>query len=247
MDFPREVVIRKSIHLLFTLTLLIPFTPIFNLFLSNAISILQYYLIMAVASSILNAVKVKNPIIGSEILHRIKSFRKKMLNDLYNIKMMKPSPWSTSIIEKLELMGNFIEKFEEGINNQLNMVERRYERIGGYIGISAGIIGVLFSYIFFKKYVIYGIYALIVVDPVGAIVGKMFGKRRIKWSNASLEGSTSEFLAYAFLLYLLGFKPHIAILSSLITTLAEIYGIEDNLFIPIAASGSLYFLLSTEI
>ncbi|HDJ89150.1 MAG TPA: hypothetical protein ENG40_00445, partial [Thermoprotei archaeon] len=221
MDLPRETLIRKSIHILFTFLLFIPFTPIYSIFCKDC-SPIQYYLFMAIVSSILNAIKIKNPIIGSEIIERIRSFRREMINDLHNIRMMKTLPLGSSLIEKLEMMENFIEEFERNMDIQLNLAERRYEKIGGYIGVSAGIIGILFSYIFFKEYAIYGIYALMIVDPVGAIIGKMYGSRRIKWSNASLEGSIAEFLAYALFLLLIGFKPCISLITSLITTLAEI-------------------------
>jgi len=66
-------------------------------------------------------------------------------------------------------------------------------------------------------------------DPSGAIVGRLYGKNKIKYTNKSLEGSLAVFSTSLFLLYgTLGYK----IFNAFMITLIELYsGKLDNIII----------------
>ncbi len=121
------------------------------------------------------------------------------------------------------------------LTEMIEGMERDYERRAGYVGLLYGVIGVSISYMLFDGFAIYGIGGLATTDVFSSLVGSRAGRRRLPLSDGTLEGFLAGFAAY--LLPLLMFEhPARALAIALASSIAELYGIEDNLSIPVAAS-----------
>jgi len=121
-------------------------------------------------------------------------------------------------------------------------LERDYERRAGWIGLLTGVIGIGGSYIVFKSCFIAGVLAMILVDGISAIAGISFGRRRIPLSKGTVEGTLAGFLSY-FIALVLILDPVRSAIIALLTSIAELYGIEDNISVPMVSS-FLFYLLS---
>ena len=124
--------------------------------------------------------------------------------------------------------------------SSLESLERDYERRAGWIGLLTGVIGIGSSYIIFRDCFIAGVLAMIFVDGISAIVGISIGRRRIPLSKGTLEGTLAGFLSY-FLVMIFVIDPIKSLIIAFFTSTAELYGIEDNISVPIVSS--LLFLL----
>ena len=234
--------LRKAVHIIFCAILLLPLTKVLSL-IPMDIEPLQYYLSLGVIAATVNSIQVKRPLLSVEIRERMISARKRILEEILNLRIMKILPLGQKVIEGIDELGDMLEKLESSFNEQIRRMERSYEKVGGYIGVTLGIIGVAFSYAMVRDYTIYGIYALMIMDPVGAIIGIMYGRNRIPFSNATIEGAAAEFIVFTiFLVFALSIDVYRSILIALIATVAEVFGVEDNLFIPVAVSLATYIL-----
>jgi len=84
-------------------------------------------------------------------------------------------------------------------------------------------------------------YILIIGDTMAAIVGKTWGRTRIR--DKSLEGSLAFFIFSCIALALFGrVVPQVAILGTLVATVVELVPlpVNDNLTIPISSGVSMY-------
>lgn len=215
----RPEILRKLIHMLFSLIMYLP------LYIAHIINVnpIQFYALIIALSTWVYALKVKGPPPGINL-------------DEIMRKLLRDTGEQFKIIEKA------ISSVEQIIND----IEREYEKRAGWIGLLAGAVGISVSYIIFNNFFIVGVLALAVLDGVAAIVGITFGKKRIPYSHGTIEGTSAGAIAY-FLVLLFIMKPGNAFIVTLITTIAELYGIEDNITVPISATATFFILSSLKI
>jgi len=225
-----SLILRKIIHLMLVTLLFLPFVVDIRIF---GLTTLTYYSILLLVSAFINSIQVKKPPLVKIVLEHIEETRNKFFAKISSIE---------SKSEINAFIVSFLSEIEHTLIPQINAAIRDYERLGGYIGITFGAIGVLVSNILFKNYVFYGALALAVVDTVTALVGKFLGKTRIPGTNATLEGSLAGLVAFFVTLSLIKVNAIAALIISTLTVIAEAYGVEDNLAIPLTASFTAYLL-----
>jgi dolichol kinase len=221
----KAVALRKLIHVVLSVFLIIPFIiDLSNYGLTNTL----YFTVIALGASIIYAVQVKRPIITLVIIDAITSVRKSILQQL------SKSPIGSVIF--LETVEDGLIRLEKTFKDLLETVERDYERRSGYLGILMGAIGVLLSQLLVGNYVIYGIMSLIIYDTMSALGGVLMGRVKLPFSNATMEGALIGMASLALVLYLITGRLIGTLAITVTAALAEAYGIEDNLAIPITTS-----------
>jgi dolichol kinase len=117
----------------------------------------------------------------------------------------------------------------------IERLERDYERRAGWIGLLTGVVGIGSSYMIFKDCFVAGVLAMIFVDGISAIAGISIGKRRVPMSKGTLEGTLAGFLSY-FVVMAFMMDPVRSAVIATITSFTELYGIEDNISVPLVSS-----------
>ncbi|ACB07907.1 phosphatidate cytidylyltransferase [Candidatus Korarchaeum cryptofilum] len=135
-----------------------------------------------------------------------------------------------------------LEAMVESFEKLISMVERDYERRSGWLGMMSGLIGGASSYFIFGHHMIYGVLALVFVDGISAIFGMNFGRRGVPFSNKTIEGTLSGFLSFYIILIPITGKLIESLILAAASSISELYGIEDNISVPIVASAVSYFL-----
>ncbi len=210
----RPEIIRKMIHMLFSIVMYLP------LQISYFIKIdpVQFYAVVVAIVTWIYALKVKGPPPGIDL----DEMRRKLRESGEQFKI--------------------IDKAISSVEQLIGDIERDYEKKSGWIGLLSGAIGISVSYILFGDLFIVGILALAVLDGIAAIVGISYGKNRIPFSHGTLEGTLSGALSY-FLSLLLITSPLNAAIITITASIAELYGIEDNITVPITATATNFILL----
>lgn len=133
------------------------------------------------------------------------------------------------------------------INSHFGLMIRHHEKAnftGATYILGSSILTIL---IFDKSIAILAILFIVVGDTAGAIVGRIWGRRRFR--NKTLEGSASFFIACCIAaLFVPGIPWWLKIVGALIATIVEaltIY-IDDNLTVPII-SGALMQLIVNQL
>jgi len=225
--------IRKGLHFLLSLILLLPFVlSRFEIVFNAAV----FYSVLSIVALTLNAIQIKRPLLRSEVKSFMRERREKFFNDIRNYIPLK-SRVTSQVVDRIE---EKIRGIEDLIDYQLSIVERDYEKRGGYIGLTYGILGVTLSYFLFKDYAFYGVVSLATTDAVATLVGGLTGTHRLPFTSKTFEGSLSGFVAFFTFLILTGVSPLASLLLSTMAAMVEAYTVEDNLLLPIAVS-----LLST--
>jgi len=228
------VIVRKAIHLLFTLPLLLPFlAPV-----SDYMSISTYYSILMIVAGFIYVTYFKRYRLHVQFRERIDSIRLQ----LSRLTIGAHTQTARVISIPLEHIQSAIMRIEAKLREIIELAERDYERKYGYIGILMGGIGVACSYFMFRSYALYGILGLAVYDTVSAIVGAIAGKRRIPMTEHTVEGCLAAVAVFTVVLTLLRVDILHAVALSVTAMIAELFGIEDNLAIPLAVSAVAYFL-----
>ncbi len=135
-----------------------------------------------------------------------------------------------------------LEVMVESFERLIRMVERDYERRSGWLGMMSGLVGGASSYFVFGPFMIYGVLALIFVDGISAIFGMNFGRRGIPFSNKTVEGTISGFSSFYIILILITGRLIESLILAAISSISELYGIEDNISVPIVTSAASYLL-----
>jgi len=219
------IALRKLIHVILSVFLIIPF--IINL---NAYGLTRtlYFTIITLGVSIIYVVQIKRPIITVVLLDSLVSARRAIRQQLIR------SPLSSAM--PLEVFDEGLERLEKTVRDLLESVERDYERRGGYLGVLMGALGVLIGQLLTGDYVIYGILSVIIYDTISALSGVLVGRVRLPYSNATIEGMLFGMLFLSIILYAFTGQLIGTLAITVTTALAEAYGIEDNLTIPVASS-----------
>lgn len=226
---------RKAVHVaLVTLAMLPLLRP--ELLKPLPLNLEEFYAIALIVAAAVNSVQVKKKLLGREFLTRLSEARERLMKEFYRYSN-KPS-----IKELLFAVERSMRRFDNFLIRQLELVERDYERRGGYLGLTLGATGIMTSYVLFGKYSLYGMISLAVTDPIANVVGESIGKLKLPGTNATLEGSLAGLAACFLALVVLGVDPLSSLLVAFVSSLAEAYGIEDNLTIPLLASLTSWWL-----
>jgi len=229
--------VRKAVHVALVAFLALPLLRP-DLLAPFSLDPLKFYAIVLIGAAALNSVQVKKELRGKEALMRISEMRSKLVEEL----VRSPPLSRSSIKEVISLIERSVSRFDEFLIRQLELIERDYERRGGYLGLTLGAVGVAASYMLFGAHSIYGMIALALVDPVANLVGEAIGKIKLPYTNATLEGSLAGFASLLLLMVVLNVDYFKALLIALLSCLAEAYGVEDNLAIPIASSTASWLI-----
>ncbi|MGC9152414.1 MAG: phosphatidate cytidylyltransferase [Vulcanisaeta sp.] len=221
----KVVALRKLIHVVLSVFLIIPFIININAY---GLSTTLYFTIITLGVSVIYIIQVKRPIITLVLLDALTSARRSVLQQLTK------SPISSAI--PIEVLDDGLMRLEKTVKDLLESVERDYERRGGYLGILMGAIGVLVSQLLTGNYVIYGIISIIVYDTMSALGGTLIGRVKLPFSSATIEGMLVGMTALAIILYIFTNKLIGSLAVTVVAALAEAYGMEDNLAIPVTTS-----------
>ena len=224
--------LRKLIHIVFSIPLIVPLLANLNNTYTEA-----YFTVLLVGASLLYIYQVKKPIISEVLKSKINDARDALRSHIAKAAEAMNIPNADSLIESMD-------KFEEALRDFIRSVERDYERRWGYLGVLMGMVGVYVSYIAFNTYAYYGVLALIFYDTVSALVGYSIGRVKLPYSSVTFEGALAGALAFSAsssLMAGLNNMPYLYLVG-LALGLAEAYSGEDNLTIPIVASGLTYLM-----
>ena len=221
----RAMALRKLIHVVLSVFLVIPFIVNLGIY---GISTTLYFTLITLGVSVIYVIQVKRPIITIMLLDALTSARRSILQQITK------SPISSAI--PLDTLDDSLMKLEKTVKELLDNVERDYERRGGYLGILMGAIGVLISQLLTGNYVIYGIVSVIVYDTMSALGGTLLGRVKLPFSNATMEGALVGMASLAIVLFILTNQLVGSLAITVVAALAEAYGMEDNLAIPVTTS-----------
>jgi len=241
-DFKREV-LRKALHVAFSSALLLPFNEQFASLLKATWGLgpTEYYAIIAVSLAAVNAAQVRRPLIREEILRVMRAGRRKIMDEIKELFLSRTAP-GVRLASMLDRLDEALTNLETTFSSQIDMLERSYERVSGYIGVTFGVVSVLASYVLFRGSALYGVLALMVVDPVAALATRALPSRLMPASRTSVAGAALSALAYALALTALGLDPARVAALALVASMAEAYGVEDNISIPVLTSLSAFLL-----
>ncbi len=216
----KGLVLRKFVHMLLALLLSLPLyiRDIANLLIPAVLpEQINYVLSPGVIyaqlmfwAAIMNAFRVKRPIPES----RLKEIRRKA----------RELP-----------IGKRIEEIVDAVEKTINLMMREYEWKAGYFGLVNGTIGVATGYLLVGHHVFYGALAMATTDVYSSLIGSIYGRHKIPFSNGSVEGLLAGFTSYLAVLVLFT-NPAKACLLAIAASIVELYGVEDNLSIPVVVS-----------
>ncbi|RLG41632.1 MAG: hypothetical protein DRO05_03420 [Thermoproteota archaeon] len=214
-------VLRKVVHFLLIVALAIPLYwrgVVETFFLQDYLPAVEtlsdpgvVYALVLIGAAFINAVRIRGPISREKVIE----FRKKAA--------------------EIGPFGKKIEELLEAVDSLINAMQREYERRAGYLGLVYGTIGIFTAYSLFGYEVVYGISAMATTDIFSSLIGMAFGKRRIPFSNGTFEGTIAGFLSFLLPLLIVE-PPWRAFILALSASFAEVYGVEDNLSVPLFVS-----------
>ncbi|MEM1645949.1 MAG: hypothetical protein QXL96_08825 [Ignisphaera sp.] len=235
-----STLLRKIVHLIFSLILLIPFTHFyretaFKIWSSSPDPTLIFLTVLLFGAAILNSFQIRLPNLREKFFKTSADIRKRIREGLEVNSRGKPYG------ELLEGFLTSIAKYEEKFLEFISMVERDYELKYGYICITFGLLSVTMSYVLFGDRVVYGVLALAVVDTVSSITTMYTRGRRkvIKHSDVSI---TIAFTIFTAIVYLFTWDILKSVIISTVATITELVSPEDNLTLPITTSLTAYVI-----
>ena len=207
----RGLALRQSLHIGLTALLATPLV-------AGLEDYAWFYATLLVTASALYSVQVKQPI----LLIRAREL----------------------LITGIDVAARRSAQLREAIEHVLAIVEavlaeaeRDYERRWGYLGVLMGAVSTyVVATLFTRDDLVVAVLSLAIYDAASAVAGAAIGRTRLPRSRASVEGGAVGAAAYAASLILIGVDPVKAMLISVVAVLAEAYGVEDNLTLPIATA-----------
>ncbi len=159
---------------------------------------------------------------------------------VYSMQVKGPPDWLRTSMQLPQI--RHLETIIESFERLVSMVERDYERRSGWLGLISGLIGGASSYFIFGPHVIYGVLGLFLVDGTSTIVGMNIGVREIPFTNKTAEGTLAGFLSFLIALVFVTRDLLASLIMASATALAELYGIEDNVTVPLVASAVAHMM-----
>ncbi|MCS7103699.1 MAG: hypothetical protein NZ992_07470, partial [Candidatus Korarchaeum sp.] len=160
---------------------------------------------------------------------------------VYSMQVKGPPEWLRTSMQLPQI--RHIETILESFERLVSMVERDYERRSGWLGLISGLIGGSSSYFIFGPHVTYGVLGLFLVDGISTIVGMNFGSKRVPFTAKTVEGTLAGFLSFLIALALITGDFLNALIVASVSSLAELYGIEDNITVPLTSSALAYLMV----
>ncbi len=225
-------ILRKMLHLLFTLTLIIPLTPYYRqIFMDIGFpydATIFTYALLTFVSAFINSLQIKVPKVYTTSLKMFKDFRKRIIEYISESIGMK------NVSDILRGVDGVFDKHEERFIEFIASVEREYEKKYGYIGITFGIISITLSYILFGLLpTIYGILALAIVDSITAVITLLtMGKLKKIFKHTTISIAIA-FIIYTVICFLIDNNIANAVLIALAAIAVELFSPEDNLTLPL--------------
>lgn len=154
------------------------------------------------------------------------------------------------LIELLRMQGGWFTHF---VNSHFKFIMRDHEKVASFdiralTGSFYFVLSVFLAVILFDKYVaIAGLVVMIFSDTMAALIGKAFGRHRIKGTQKTIEGGLAFFATtLVILLWLTPLSLAAVALASLVLAIVEIYShrlyIDDNLSITLGTCVMIVFL-----
>ncbi|MFP3250520.1 MAG: phosphatidate cytidylyltransferase [Thermoproteus sp.] len=221
----RGLLVRKSFHVAGAVLLAVP--------LFARIEPAVYYAALALAAGFLYSIQVKRP----QILLDLRRDVFKSLEDVFaSLDKLVPVGRADLKVQYDALLGS--------IERAIEAAERDYEKRGGYLGLLMGAVGVLISYnIFGPVGLLPAVVGLAVYDSFSALVGSVLGRHRLPAVDATVEGMLGGAVPTLAVFIAAGYGPLTSLVITAFVAVAEAYGVEDNLAIPLAAAAAAYMML----
>ncbi len=239
-----SVVKRKLLHIVFSLALLIPLTPVYSHTVARIAGctphevIATTYVAIALGAMFFNSLQIRLPSFRENALSIVRDVRKKVVAQLRQAS--RRGKLVEALAQYLEELDKIFDRAEDRMLNLIREVERDYEKRFGYVAVTFAVASTAFSYILFGTYVMWGILALAIVDGVSAIVTSIVPKPRIaKHSIPSMLATYATFLTLATAVSHDLSKSAVLSLVALVT---EMLSPEDNLTLPLIVSAAALLL-----
>lgn len=233
-------ILRKVLHVVFSLMLLIPFAQAYrdlaaSLWLGGLDPTLATLALLLFGAAFVNSLQVRLPDVRNRFLKTSADIRKRILETLEST--ARDAPYAVLVENIIKSIARYEERFLEFIS----MVERDYELRYGYICITFGLLSVTMSYVLFGPWAVYGILALAVVDSVSSIATLYTQNRRklLKHSDISIA---ITFAVFTLMLVPVAADPWKAIAIASAAVVTELASPEDNLTLPIITTAASYLL-----
>nr|KJR73680.1 MAG: phosphatidate cytidylyltransferase [Thermoproteus sp. AZ2] len=218
----RALLVRKAFHIAGAVLLAVP------LFVKVPVPL--YYSALALVAGVFYSIQVKRPRLLIELRRNIFDSLEDMFESLDRLVPVGRADLKTQYDAALL-----------AIEKAIEAAERDYEKRGGYLGLLMGAVGILIAYdLFGIAHLFPAIVGLAVYDVFSALVGSAIGRHKLPGADATWEGVAGGAAPTFLALALAGYGPGQALLILAAIALAEAYGVEDNLAIPIAASAAAY-------
>lgn len=210
VEVKREIY-RKFVHILLSVILLVPFFANVPL----PLSVYAYYAVGLFTAAFLNSIAAKRYV----FLARLASFRESLEQRISGIQeLQKRVP--------LRAIEDAFVGLIEFIGQQIELLERDYEKREGYVGLLYGMIGGTVSLLISPCHAAYGLLALAVVDPVASLSNLLLNRGK------SFLGDLLALGVYLVVLLWLRVPVTTCVLLAIAASVAEYFSVEDNLTIP---------------
>ncbi len=233
MNSTQSEIIRKIIHTIFTLLLLIPLSTPYKSLFGNMLSVfrnidptLLTYSILLFVSAFINTIQIKMPYMRMPILSIFREYRKKILEYISSSQLNIPLG---EIVKELD---RIFSRYEDHLTSFIDRIERDYEKRYGYVSVTFALISIFLSYALFGDDAYVGILALAITDSVTSIV-TILDRRGRKVFKHTVKSYAIAFLVFAFFLVLATKNVLVSMLISMIAVVTEMFSPEDNLTIPL--------------
>lgn len=212
---------RKSVHILLTIILLLPYL----IHLPWPLTLNNYYATGLFLAAFINSLVARR----GKVLGELKKFRENIegIIEKTNKELKQP----------LFLVEQAVSKLQEIVSTQISMLERDYEKREGYVGLLYGMIGATLSILVSPETTVYGLLALATVDTVSALHDLFFNN-----GQRTLRGSFLALIVYFFILVLVGSPLLSSFLLSIIACITEYISPEDNLTVPFVTTLAALFV-----
>jgi len=207
----KREVYRKTVHVLLSLVLLLPFL----IPMPWPLIPYNYYAAGLFLAAFLNSLVVRRV----KVLGELRRARENVIDLIEKA--------SKELRQPLLFVDQTLSRLQELIFIQISLLERDYEKREGYVGPLYGMIGVAASILVSPGTTFYGVLALATVDTVSAIHDLFLNNAR-----KSIRGSIIALGVYFSILVLVGLPLLQSLLLSIIACVTEYVSPEDNLTVP---------------